>query len=140
MKTEEIKIKMSSTYEFLKQCGTFFVTTINNTVPAARPFGAVMEYEGELYISTANTKEVYSQLIKNPFIQIVAIKPGTRDWIRISGKAIEIDDLDIKQAMLDTCPVLLNRFSTKECDYFALFKISEMKSSLHTNHGITLLN
>ena len=130
---------MSKTYDFLKQCGTFFVTTINDTVPAARPFGGAMEYEEELYISTANTKEVYSQMISNPFIQIVAIKPGTRDWIRISGKAIEVSDLKIKQAMFDACPVLLKRFRTSECDNFALFKISEMESSLYSNLGITQL-
>ena len=130
---------MSKTYEFLKQCGTFFLTTINDSVPAARPFGGVMEYEDELYISTANTKEVYSQMIANPFIQIVAIKPGTRDWIIISGKAVEVNDLKIKQAMFDACPVLLKRFSTSECDNFALFKISEMESLLYSNLGITLL-
>ena len=131
---------MSKTYEFLKQCGTFFVTTVNGTHPAARPFGAVMEYEEELYISTANTKEVYSHLIANPFIQVVAIKTGTRDWIRISGKAIEVSDVNIKQAMLDAYPALLKRFDTNECDFFALFKISEMKSSLYSNNGVTILN
>ena len=31
---------MSRTYDFLKQCNSFFVTTINGAVPAARPFGA----------------------------------------------------------------------------------------------------
>ena len=128
---------MNKTYEFLKQCECFFITTINDAVPAARPFGAVMEHEGTLYFSTANTKDVYAQLIASPFIQIVAMKAGTRDWIRINGKAVEVSDLNIKQAMLDACPVLLKRFDTKTCAHFALFKISEMKSSLHTDLGTT---
>lgn len=32
---------MSKAYEFLKECGSFFVLTINNDFPAGRPFGAV---------------------------------------------------------------------------------------------------
>lgn len=36
---------MSKEYEFLKQCGYFYVLTINDKFPAGRPFGAVMEYE-----------------------------------------------------------------------------------------------
>lgn len=130
---------MSKTYDFLKQCGTFFLTTVNGNAPAARPFGAVMEYKGDLYFSTANTKAVYSQLISNPAIQIVALMSGTRDWIRINGKAIEVKDLHIKQAMLDSCPVLLSRFDSCECEYYALFKISEMESEMSTDSGTVKL-
>jgi uncharacterized pyridoxamine 5'-phosphate oxidase family protein len=56
-----------------------------------------MELDGELYLSTANTKEVYSQLKRNPSVQIVALKAGTRDWVRIDGKAVEVFDIDSKQ-------------------------------------------
>ena len=131
---------MSKTYEFLKQCDFFILTTVNDTIPAARPFGAVMEHKGELFFTTANTKEVYLQLTKNPCIQIVAKKPGSRDWVRINGRAIEIDDLIMKQAMLDACPALLKHFNSKECEYFALFMITEMKASLYTANGIIPLN
>ncbi|MCL2405042.1 MAG: pyridoxamine 5'-phosphate oxidase family protein [Defluviitaleaceae bacterium] len=92
-----------------------------------------MEHDGELYISTANTKDVYHQLITNPRVQIVSHKPGTREWIRIDGKAIEVHDLDIKQKMLDTCPVLTKRFDSNKCEYFALFKIAGMVSALNIN-------
>jgi len=118
------------------ECGIFFVTTVSGADPAARPFGAVMEYEGELYFSTANTKAVYSQLKENPSLQIVALKAGTRDWIRINGKAVEVFDFEAKQAMLDACPVLLRHFDSKYHERFALFKVSEMKSMLHTASGV----
>lgn len=131
---------MSTTFDFLKECGVFFATTINGNAPAARPFGAVMEYNGELHFSTANTKDVYIQLTKNPQIQIVALKAGTREWIRISGKAHEVLDLDVKQAMLDACPVLLKRFESKESSNFALFKIVDVTSFLFTDNGSTELD
>jgi len=114
---------MSDTYEFLKQCGTFFLSTINGNSPATRPMGAVMEYNGELHFSTSNTKDMYAQLIANPTIQIVALKHGTRDWIRINGNAVEVHDLNAKQAMLETCPVLQKHFPSCESENYALFKV-----------------
>ena len=121
---------MSVTYEFLKDCGVFFLASIENDKPALRPFGAIMEFEDELYFSTGNTKEVYAQLIANLNIQIAALKNGTRDWVRISGKAVEVKELSLKQRMLEQCPALLKRFKGGDDEYFAMFKISEMHSSL----------
>jgi len=118
---------MSKTYEFLKECEVFYVATINENAPAVRPFGAVMEYEGALYISTAKYKSVYEQFTGSGLVQIVALKAGTRDWIRIDGKVIETHDLDIKQAMLDACPNLAKRFS-KESEQYALFRVVEVSS------------
>jgi len=123
---------MSKTYEFLKKCGTFYVATVNENAPAVRPFGAVMEYEGELYISTAKYKDVYNQFIKSEIIQIIALKAETRDWIRINGKAVETQDMDTKQAMLDACPNLAKRFD-RDNKHYALFRITEMSSSMNVN-------
>jgi len=112
---------------FLKECETFFLATAADNAPAVRPFGAVMEHKGELYFSTASTKAVYNQLKANPQVQIVALKASTREWIRINGNAIEVYDLDIKQKMLDVCPVLLKHFNSRSCTPFALFKFTEME-------------
>jgi len=89
-------LRMSKAYEFLKACKVFYLATIKDDAPAVRPFGAVMEYHNEIYFTTANTKEVYQQLRNSPSIQIVALKEGSRDWIRIDGKAVEVNDLSIK--------------------------------------------
>ena len=121
---------MGATYEFLKDCGVFFLATVDTDAPTLRPFGAIMEYENELYISTGNTKDVYAQLIANPKMQIAALKSGTRDWVRTSGKAIEVKELSLKQIMLDSCPVLLKRFKGSDDKNFAMFRISEAHSSL----------
>ena len=123
---------MGKTYEFLKECEIFYIATINENSPAVRPFGAVMEFEGELYISTGKNKNVYKQFINNNLIQVVALKTGTRDWVRIDGKIVEIYDLNIKQKMLDSCPNLVKRFN-KDSEHFALFKIIDMSSVININ-------
>ena len=43
---------MSKAYEFLKECGSFFVLSINGDYPAGRPFGAIMEVGEDLYLAT----------------------------------------------------------------------------------------
>lgn len=69
---------MRKAYDFIKECGAFFVLTLNENYPAGRPFGAIVESDDKLYISTADTKAVYKQLRKIGNIQILALKPATR--------------------------------------------------------------
>lgn len=114
---------MSKAYEFLKECASFFVLTINGDYPTGRPFGAVMEVDDVLYLSTSDTKQVYQQLLRNEHIQIVAQKPYSREWIRITGTASECDSLDLKKRMLMECPVLQKHFSVDNMEHFALIKV-----------------
>ena len=114
---------MSMTYDFLKQCGVFYVLTLNGNFPAGRPFGAVMEHEGDLYISTGDMKDVYKQLKLNPNMQIIAQKPGSRSWLRIDGVASECTDLMIKEKMLKECPSVLEHFPVAAALHYVVFKI-----------------
>lgn len=114
---------MSKAYNFLKECGYFYVLTMNGDFPAGRPFGAVMEYNDKLFISTHDGNKVHKQLRENGNIQIVAKKETTRDWIRITGKASECNDIKMKQKMLDKCPILSKHFSAAEDEHYLLFEI-----------------
>ena len=78
---------MSKAYEFLKECGAFFVLSINGDYPAGRPFGAVMEVGDDLYLSTNDMNDAHKQMRENEHIQIVAKKAESREWIRITGIA-----------------------------------------------------
>ena len=115
---------MSKAYDFIKKCGTFFVLTVNNNFPAGRPFGAIMEYKDKLYIATAVTKAVYKQLRRNANMQILALKPGTRRWVRVSGVATECCDIAIKQRMLNECPVLSRHYNSADMPHYNVFAIT----------------
>lgn len=121
---------MSKTCDFLKECGVFYVLTVNGDFPAGRPFGAIMEHNDDLYISTANMKDVYKQLKDHPQMQIIALKSGTREWIRVNGIAEECVDLDVKQKMLNECPNLTKHFSTLDAPHYAVFQIKVLNSEL----------
>ena len=114
---------MSKAYEFLKECGSFFVLSINGEYPAGRPFGAVMEVGEDLYLSTNDMNQAHKQMRENEHIQIVAKKPATREWIRITGLAIECDYKDLKQRMLEECPILQQRFVSVGMEHFIMFKV-----------------
>lgn len=128
---------MSKTFDFLKDCGVFWVSTVNGDRPAARPFGAVMERRGQLYISTSNRKEVYAQLKEHPAVQITALRPHSREWIRISGTAVETLSPEDKHSMFQECPVLSTRYGSPDCEFFALFRIDDMAALLCTDQGKT---
>ena len=48
---------MNEVVEYLKSCGTFYLATNEGNQPHVRPFGAVCEFEGKLYIVTNNQKK-----------------------------------------------------------------------------------
>ena len=114
---------MSKAYDFLKECGAFYVLTINGDYPAGRPFGAVMEIGEDLYLSTNDMNEAHKQMRANEHIQIVAMKPNSREWIRITGISEECDSLELKAKMIEECPILRNHFESAEAEHFLLFKV-----------------
>lgn len=122
---------MSKIGDFLKECGVFYVLTLNGDAPAGRPFGAIMELEDGLYISTGDGKAVYDQLKNHPRMQILALKNGTRNWVRIDGMAEECVELSVKQQMLLECPGLLKRFPSPDAPYFAVFRIKVLNADFY---------
>lgn len=126
---------MSKVFDLLKEYGVFYVATVNNGLPAVRPFGAVMEYNGELYLATANFKDVYKQLKAEKNVQLAATKAASMDWLRITGRAEEVHELAIKEKMLEACPVLVDLFKSANNEVFAVFCIKDMHAVAYTAAG-----
>ena len=118
---------MSKAYEFLKECGAFFVLTINGDYPAGRPFGAVMEIGEDLYLSTNDMNQAHKQMREHEQVQIIAKKPDSREWIRITGIAEECDSVELKAKMLDECPILHKHYDSAQAEHFLLFKVKVEK-------------
>lgn len=119
---------MSKEFSFIKECGHFFVVTMNGDFPACRPFGAMMEDKENLYISTNDGNEAHKQLRTNGNIQIIAKKEGTRQWLRVTGVAEECDDIALKQKFFEECPILVNHYGSADSKHFLMFKITVKNS------------
>ena len=94
---------------FLEECGTYYLATAEGDQPRVRPFGTILLYGGKLYIQTGKVKSVSRQLAANPKAEICAFKDGK--WIRVSGRLVSDDSLEVKTAMLEKYPSLRAMYS-----------------------------
>ncbi len=115
---------MKEVYDFLKECGTYYLATIDNDTPRVRPFGTIDIFEDKLYIQTGKSKDVYKQIISNPNVEICAFNNGK--WIRVNGKLIPDDRRVAKKDMLDKYPELRAMYNEEDDNtivlYFESFK------------------
>ena len=103
---------MKEVQEFLKECGVYYLATIDGNQPRVRPFGTAEIFENHLYIQTGKSKNVSKQIEKNPKVEICAFKDGT--WIRVEGNLIRDDRIEAKRDMLDKNPTLKGMYSAED--------------------------
>ena len=103
---------MQEVYEFLKQCGTYYLATVEGDQPRVRPFGTVDLFEGRLYIQTGKVKEVSKQIRQNPKVELCAFHQGT--WLRVSGKLVRDDRTEAKAHLLAAYPSLQKMYSADD--------------------------
>ena len=110
---------MKEVYEFLKDCGTYYLATAEGEQPRVRPFGTVDVFEDRLYIQTGKAKDVFKQLEKNPNAEICGFKDGK--WLRVSGKLVADDRREAKKHMLDAYPELRGMYSEDDDNTIVLY-------------------
>ena len=110
---------MKEVHEFLKKCGTYYLATVDGDQPRVRPFGTVHIFNNKLYIQTGKKKDVSKQMEANPKIEICAMN-GDK-WIRIQALAVEDDNVEAKQSMLDAYPNLKSMYSATDNNTHVLY-------------------
>lgn len=110
---------MKEVTEYLKSYGTFYLATDENGQPHVRPFGAVCEFEGKLYIVTNNQKKVYQQMKSNGKVEICGMHKGT--WIRVEGEVKEDMRREARVAMMDDNKAVLSSMYTVDDNLMTVF-------------------
>ena len=95
---------MQEVYEFLKDCGTYYLATVEGDQPRVRPFGTIDIFEDKLYIQTGKVKDVSKEMQANPKVEICAF--DGQKWIRVAGEVVRDDRVEPKKHMLDSYPNL----------------------------------
>lgn len=113
---------MKEIWEFLKECGVYYLATVDGDKPKVRPFGTAEIFEGHLYIQTGKKKDVFKQIEKNNNVELCAFKDGK--WIRISGKLAIDDRLEAKKDMLDKNPNLRSMYDEHDDNTIVLYFIN----------------
>ena len=103
---------MQEVYDFLKECGTYYLATVDGDKPRIRPFGTVDIFENRLYIQTGKVKNVSKQLEKNPNASICAFKDNR--WLRLEGELVRDERVEAKKHMLDAYPYLRGMYNEND--------------------------
>lgn len=115
---------------FLKEARVFYVATEDGGQPRVRPFGAVHLFDGALYLCTNNKKQVFAQLLKNPRLEISAMRADS--WIRVSAQAMLDGRREAKKAMLDAYSEVLSRMYSLDDGLFEVFRLSEVAATIYS--------
>ena len=92
---------MKEVQAYLKECGAFFIATVDGDQPRVRPFGVSEIIDGRLYIMTGKRKDVFKQMAANGKFEICALKPSGAEWMRLSGTLVNDETLAVKEEFLN---------------------------------------
>jgi len=110
---------MKEVQEFLKECGVYYLATIDGDIPRVRPFGTAEIFDGHLYIQTGKKKDVAKQIMASPMVEICAFKDGK--WLRVCGKLVNDERIEAKKDMLDKNPGLRRMYDENDDNTMVLY-------------------
>ena len=110
---------MEEVQKFLKECGVYYLATVDNNEPKVRPFGTAEIFDGHLYIHTGKNKDVFKQIEKNNKVELCGFKDGK--WIRVSGNLLVDDRIEAKKDMLDKNPQLRGMYDENDDNTAVLY-------------------
>lgn len=121
---------MNEVLEYLKSCGTFYLATSEEGQAHVRPFGAVCEFDGKLYIVTNNQKKVYQQMKKNGKIEICGMHKET--WIRVEGEVKEDIRREARVTMMDDNKAALSSMYTVDDNLMTVFYFEHGTATIYS--------
>ena len=125
---------MNKIVEELKKAKVFYIATIDGNQPRVRPFGSIVEYQGDAYICSGNFKEVYKQIKANPNVELSGMYEGPT-WLRISATLVEDNRIEVREAILndETGPKGLYQPGDGR---FVTFKLTNIKARKYSFTGV----
>jgi len=121
-------ITMKEVIEILSENPVQYLSTIGlDGKPKVRPFQFMLEENGKLYFSTSNQKDLYSQLKENPYVELSTSSPKF-EWIRLSGKVVFSNDMDIKKAIVNHSAIVKSLYQNAENPIFEIFYLENVKA------------
>jgi len=108
-------------HEILNEMGIFTLATVDGDQPKSRPIGVHELVDGKLYFGVGDFKDVYQQMLKNPKVEIVALKAPK--WLRITGTAVFEKDSAIADALMEKAPRLKTIYNKENGRNIAMFHL-----------------
>lgn len=112
---------MKEVQAYLKECGAFFIATVDGDQPRVRAFGVSEIIDGRLYIMTGKVKDVFKQMAANGKFEICALKPFGSEWMRVSGTLVNDETLSVKETFLERNPSLKAMYKADDDNMAVLY-------------------
>lgn len=121
---------MNEVVEFLTNNPVQYVGTVGLDGKAkVRPFQFMIEDGEKLYFCTSNQKDVYKEMKNNPYIEVTASSPEFA-WLRLNGKVVFIDDVSIKNKVIESSGLVKSIYQTGDNPVFEVFYLGEAKATI----------
>ena len=125
---QQTKIEnMKEVQAYLKECGAFFIATVDGDQPNVRAFGVSEIINDRLYIMTGKVKDVYKQMAANGKFEICALKPSGSEWMRVTGTLVNDETLAVKEEFLNRNESLKSMYKADD-DNMAVLYITNGKA------------
>ena len=114
---------MNEVIEFLSENPVVYLATLGLDGNAkVRPIMYYFEENGNPYFCTANTKPMYKELDANNNFELTAANSEFK-WLRISGEVEFVDDLRLKEKVLELNDLVKGLYETADNPVFELFTL-----------------
>lgn len=118
---------MNEVLQFLNENPVqYFATVGEDNKAKVRPFQFMMEDGGKLWYCTSSEKDVYKQMQSNPYVEVCVSTPKF-EWMRLSGKATFTNDIEIKEKVIASSPLVKNIYQEASNPIFEVFYLDEAK-------------
>ncbi|MGN1362300.1 MAG: pyridoxamine 5'-phosphate oxidase family protein [Methanobrevibacter sp.] len=112
---------MNDVIKFLEENPLVYLATKGLDQEAkVRPILYYFEENNKPYFCTANTKPMYKELDADPKFELTAATPEYQ-WLRVKGEVEFVDDVNLKQKVLDSNELVKSLYSTADNPVFEVF-------------------
>jgi uncharacterized pyridoxamine 5'-phosphate oxidase family protein len=105
----------------------YLASTGQDGKPKVRPFQFQLESGEKLFFCTSNKKSVYQDLMVNPNLELCVASPDNV-WVRIAGKAVFLNDMGIKAAVIEKSPLVKSIYKTSDNPVFEIFYLANAEA------------
>jgi pyridoxamine 5'-phosphate oxidase len=125
----------SDVFTFLNGNPTFSLATLENKKPHVRVITLFRADDNGIIFATGKHKDVYKQLIANPYVELLFWIADEGTQIRVSGAAKLFEDLEIKKLVVEKFTFLKPWVEQEGYDQLAPFCLENAKAFVWTQEA-----
>jgi uncharacterized pyridoxamine 5'-phosphate oxidase family protein len=123
--------------EFLKESKVYNFASVENNKPRVRPLGIFLEHDGKIWFHIGKHKAGFAQIQVNPNVEIVSVN-DKGDWIRLSGKAVTVNNPELDEAVFNHSPGLRKMYNAETGHTLGHFYIADGTAEISRGNTVEL--